>query len=169
MDNGLTWKAISQYVYLNAAFAGRSSFFAGTIASTDGFVTKWSADGTQILFSTFLSGAQTLVAAEDSAGNTYVTGVTTSPFFPVTGGLLPPPNGNGSLFLTKFDPSGNLQFSELLGLGQTVAIAIGANGDVYLAGTAPGCAGSGNTVPLALRLDARGNLVYTKMFCTRNF
>jgi uncharacterized protein (TIGR03437 family) len=158
-DNGTTWRSISPYG--NSGFATRTTFFIETHASTDGFVTKWSADGSHTLFSTFLSGAQSTGVAEDSAGNTYVVGFANSPFFPVTNGGVLPSNGEQVPFLTKFDPQGNLQFSDLLGLSGVSAIAIGANGNVYLAGTVRTCP-DGGTVPRTLQFDSQGNLLASR-------
>jgi hypothetical protein len=55
----------------------------------DAFVTKLSADGSQLLYSTYLGGTGNDVAngiAVDAAGAAYVTGNTESPNFPVTPG-----------------------------------------------------------------------------------
>ena len=55
----------------------------------DAFVTKISADGSTLLYSTYLGGENEDVAngiAIDAAGEAYVTGLTLSPHFPVTPG-----------------------------------------------------------------------------------
>src|ERR1700690_3724685 len=57
--------------------------------SQDGFVTKLSADGSTLLYSTYLGGMNQDVAngiAVDAAGEAYVIGTTESPDFPVTPG-----------------------------------------------------------------------------------
>ena len=159
LDSGATWRSIARPSYVNTGFASRSSFFGGTAGSRDGFVTKWSADGSHILFSTFLHGAVGLLVAEDSAGNTYVAGGTQSPGFTATSGSFY--NGD-NLFLAKYDPSGSLQFAVLLGLAGATAITIGPNGNVYLLAGGSQCPHDGDFAPLALQLDPQGNLLYSR-------
>ncbi len=80
--------------------------------------------------------------AVDSAGNAYVAGYTVSPDFPFTnsgsmGTALPSPSSRRS-FVAKFDPSGDLMFSNLLG-GSTPsaaqAVAVNAAGQIVVTGT----------------------------------
>jgi hypothetical protein len=64
--------------------------------SGDGFVAKFSADGSQLLWATFLGGSETDAVAGndalelDGAGNVVVIGDTRSPDFPVTPGVFQP-------------------------------------------------------------------------------
>src|SRR5260370_3452189 len=90
----------------------------------DAFVAKVSADGSTLLYSTFLGGTNTDVAngiAVDAAGDAYVTGTTDSPDFPVTFNSFNPACGgddkcgakwnNGPIvenaFVTKLNPAGS--------------------------------------------------------------
>ena len=60
-------------------------------ADEDAFVAKISADGSTLLYSTYLGGANDDVAnaiAVDAAGEAFVTGTTFSPTFPVTAGSI---------------------------------------------------------------------------------
>lgn len=74
----------------------------------------------------------------DSAGNAYVAGPTSSASFPVTPGVVEPSNANRNLlgFLSKIDPTGkSLLFSTYLdGIYAISAMAVDANGNVYIAG-----------------------------------
>ncbi len=123
----------------------------------DAFVAKISADGSALLYSTYLGGSLYDSAqgiAVDSAGNAYVAGSTTSPDFPtktafqsVHGGVvcndfcLQPPSYtiNYDAFLAKIAPDGSsLAYSTFLGgLGDDVAysVAIDSAGNAYLTGT----------------------------------
>jgi Beta-propeller repeat/Cep192 domain 4 len=122
----------------------------------DAFVAKLSADGSTLLYSTYLGGKDTDVAngiAVDSFGDAYVTGTTFSPDFPVTPlalneecggdgkcGATFNPQGlivsNG--FLTKLNPAGSaLVYSTFIGEYEDVrcqAVAVDSNQIVYLTG-----------------------------------
>lgn len=122
----------------------------------DAFVSKISADGSTLLYSTYLGGSATDVAhgiAVDPLGNAYVTGTTDSTDFPVTflvafpncgsdgacGATLNPNKlivENG--FVSKLNIAGSgLDYSTYIGLDQHVscnAIAVDSNGIAYVAG-----------------------------------
>ena len=82
---------------------------------SDVFISKWSSDRTELIFSTVLGGSDddncigttgvsyhSLDIAVDSANNIVIYGTTTSDDFPVTSGALNETyNGNQDLFLTK--------------------------------------------------------------------
>jgi hypothetical protein len=106
----------------------------------DAFVTKLSADGARLLYSSFLGGGRSdeaLAVAVDNAGNVYLTGETGSPDFPVLNST----NAFGGLtdaFVAKLSTTqGNLIYSALLGgsgddLGQ--AIAVDDQGSAFVVG-----------------------------------
>jgi hypothetical protein len=107
------------------------------------FVSKLTADGTGLVYSTFLGGSQTgfdigWAIAVDSSGSAYVTGVTTSTDFP-TKSPLPLPNPGGyDAFVTKLTPDGSrLVYSSHLG-GSGVdwgrGIAVDGAGNAYVTG-----------------------------------
>ena len=95
-----------------------------------------------LVYSTYLGGDSedsAYAIALDSAGNAYVTGITTSTNFPVTPGAVQASlGGNADVFVTKLNPSGSaLVYSTYLGgsladFGQ--GIAVDATGDAYVAG-----------------------------------
>ena len=122
----------------------------------DAFVAKISADGSTLLYSTYLGGENQDAAngiAVDSFGDAFVVGYTLSPGFPVlpgsfetlcggdgkcgakfTGG---PIVSNG--FVTKLNPAGSgILYSTFYGQFQNVkgqAIAVDSNGNAYITGT----------------------------------
>ncbi len=107
----------------------------------DVFVTRLSADGSTIQFSTYLGGSGNDIGngiALDATGAIYLTGNTTSTDF-VTGNAIQPSNrGASDAFIAKLDPAGSqLVYSSYLGSsGDDVgyAIAVDAGGSAYVAG-----------------------------------
>ena len=84
------------------------------------FVTKWSADGSQVLYATYLGGSHADAAsaiAVDANGSAYVTGLTSSPDFPTTSGAYQTKLTSAQdIFVTKLSPDGSrLAYSTLLG------------------------------------------------------
>jgi hypothetical protein len=118
------------------------------------FITKLSADGSSLVYSTYLGGTGTLstfgdtahAIAVDSADNAYVTGEAYSTNFPVTSGAYQTKNRatqwGSNVFVTELSADGGgLVFSTYLGgsgidvVGDTGrAIAIDADGNAYVAG-----------------------------------
>jgi hypothetical protein len=125
------------------------------------FVTKVSADGTSLVYSTYLGGSTAEVGyaiAVDSSGEAYVTGLTYSNDFPVTAGSYnhfcaggpkggPSPNpeistcqgaGYYSAYVTKLNAAGTaLVYSTFLGgfgVQYGVGIAVDSAGRAYVAG-----------------------------------
>jgi hypothetical protein len=113
----------------------------------DVFVSKLNADGSALIYSTYLGGnaediGRAVVA--DAAGNTYVVGSTTSQDFPTANGLQQSLKGSGSAaFVAKLDASGSgLAYSTYLGGSssagtsgdEALAIAVDAEGSAYVAG-----------------------------------
>ena len=123
-----------------------------------GTVTKLSADGTQLVYSTFLAGSSgndtATSIAVDSNFNAYVTGVTGSTDFPTTTGVIqsaclsqyttdPPYCADTDAFVTELNPAGSgLVYSTFLGdaigaLGPgTPRIALDTNGNAYVSAAA---------------------------------
>jgi hypothetical protein len=94
-----------------------------------------------LAFSTYLGGTandQGLGVAIDAAGNSYVTGATTSTDFPVTPGAYDTTfNGASDAYVAKYDPSGTLLWATYLGGSGDEAptgIAVDGSGDVYVTG-----------------------------------
>ena len=102
-----------------------------------GFVTKFNATGSALVYSTFLGGIVPAGIAVDSAGAAYVTGSTyDAP--PLKNAFQATAGGGGDAFVTKLNASGSaLVYSTYLGgSGQDSAtgIAIDGSGDAYVTG-----------------------------------
>ncbi len=125
---------------------GDSRVFVGESAQRDAFVTKWNADGSRILYSTYLGGSGDDSAtglAVDSAGSVYVTGTTTSPDFPVSKNAFQKTLAGSkgtraqNAFAAKLSPDGSqLVYATLVGGGgeQSSRIAIDGAGEAVIAG-----------------------------------
>jgi len=109
---------------------------------TDGLVAKLSADGTRVVFSSYLGGVDrdaVIGLAVDAQGAIYLAGNTSSYNFPTSNAYKPDNYSSYSdAFVTKLQPDGTaLVFSTFFG-GQgddgAVDIAIDAAGDIHLAG-----------------------------------
>ncbi len=94
-------------------------------------------------FSTYLgSSAEDSIrdVATDSQGNIYVTGGTTGTDFPTTPGAYSrTANGSYDVFVSKFDPNGNLVWSTLIGgpnYDMAYGIEVDTQGYVYVGGRA---------------------------------
>jgi hypothetical protein len=126
-------------------------------AAGDVFVAKLSADGSTLLYSTYLGGKNQDIGngiAVDAFGDAYVTGATLSPDFPVTPPDVLNPDCGGdahcgatfnsnhlivsNCFVTKLNPAGTaLIYSTFFGEYENVrcqAIAVDANQVAYITG-----------------------------------
>jgi hypothetical protein len=111
---------------------------------TDAFVTKINAEGSAIVYSTFLGGNSEeesnglKLIAVDAAGNAYVTGATRSFDFPTVNPLQPIVGGKIDAFLAKIEPGGSaLLYSTYLGGSSDddgLDVVLDATGDVYVSG-----------------------------------
>lgn len=109
---------------------------------SDAFVTRLSADGSSLLYSTLLGGSDGDVANGidlDQQGNAIVAGVTSSGNFPVTpGALQSSASGSSDAFVAKLNSSGTgLLYSTFLGgssgdVGKDVAV--GGSGQITVVG-----------------------------------
>jgi hypothetical protein len=109
----------------------------------DAFVTELSADGSQLIYSTFAGGSGTDSGggiAVDPAGNAFIVGTTTSSDFPTTSGSYQSgfSGGSSDIFVQGYTVNGrNLQFSTFLGSHGTDegnAIALDSADNVYVTG-----------------------------------
>ncbi|HJP91959.1 MAG TPA: SBBP repeat-containing protein [Pyrinomonadaceae bacterium] len=127
-----------------------SSEFPTTVGASDTthngnfdvFVTKLNPSGSALVYSTLFGGInfeQGNRIALDTSGSAYVTGETTSPNFPTTGGVFDTTlNGGNGAFVTKLNPSGSaLVYSTFLDGFSTDfgnGIAVDASGSAYVTG-----------------------------------
>lgn len=109
----------------------------------DAFVTKLSASGSSLVYSTYLGGTGDDFSsgiAADSSGDAYVAGLTSASNFPITPGALQTGYGGGTFdgFVAKINPTGSaLLYSTYLGGSQedhVNGVAVDASGDAFLTG-----------------------------------
>ena len=121
-----------------------------------GFIASLTPNGSALNYSSILGGTAqqgngsttyTTALALDASGNSYITGTTDSPVFPVTAGALnsgTPSYPGDIVYVSKFSPAGSLIYSSLLGDDSTqgggsgllgvMGIAADALGNAYIAG-----------------------------------
>ncbi len=121
------------------------------IGPSDAFAAKLSADGSQLIYSTFLGSQSTSFGiAVDDAGEAVVTGITQGTYPTTTNALQIPPAANcteqipgsvfpnsGAAFVTKFAASGTAVYSTLLGgscANSGMAVALDASGNAWVTG-----------------------------------
>jgi hypothetical protein len=136
---------------LQNSLAGQGSF----TGSLDAFVAKLSADGSTLVYSTYLGGnqGQEALGIAVNSGNAYVTGATSSTNFPtqhaLTGHATLASGGTQNAFVAKLDWSGSaltLDYSTYLGGNGSdtgYGIAVDSSGSAYVTGTT-----SSTTFPL---------------------
>jgi len=113
--------------------------FAGGSFNGDAFVAKFSNDGSNLVYCTYLGGSQDDLAsslAVDEAGDVFLTGYTDSPDFPTTNALYPKILGrayytyrgyayySGNAFAAELNTNGSrLVYSTYLGGSGSVGVA----------------------------------------------
>jgi hypothetical protein len=134
------------------------------------FVTKLSASGAALDYSTYIGGGEGHGIAVDSAGNAYVAGVVGLDF-PTTSGAFQDTADGGSSFVTKLDASGSsLVYSSRLGgpfpSGGDMAldIAVDESGSAYVTGIRN--SQDFPTTPGAFQTTGDGNVFVTKFNAT---
>jgi hypothetical protein len=152
-------------------------------SAPDAFVMKIAADGSQLLYSTYLGGSRedhATAIAVDGTGSAFVTGSTYSFDFPVSGAFQSTIGGGQDAFVVRLAADGqSLLFSTYLGgSGGTVGwpeegrgITLDGQGNVYVAGVT-----SSNNFPVlnaaqsalagwldafAAKFSAAGSLIYS--------
>ena len=150
-----------------------------TFRVADAFTLKINQDMTQLLYGTFLPGSSPDDAdvawdvATDAENNAYVVGSTLSDDFPTTPGAYKTANHGG--FITKFNASGQIQFSTVLGgttpsNARTRLVGVRSTGDVifvtgstnatdYAVKGAIQATNGGGTDMIISALNATGNLL----------
>ncbi len=163
--------------------------FQKTIAetnSTDAFITKIDVSGSSLLYSTYLGGGDINTSGDDdydegsgiavdSAGNAYVTGVTSSAKFPITASTFQTVNagplGTSDAFIAKIDTmatgSASLVYSTYLGGAKDdygYGIAVDSGGFAYITG---GTLSSDFKVASSFQGALRGGADDTDLFVTK--
>jgi hypothetical protein len=104
-------------------------------SSQNGFVERFSSDGSTLLYATYLTGAAGNTAptgiAADTYDDAYIVGGTSSPGYPTIAAVVPAVLGSTSGFLTKLAPLGNsITFSTYIpgtGLSSVALDSTGSN------------------------------------------
>jgi hypothetical protein len=122
-------------------FPTANPFQSGNAGAGDAFVTKLSASGAALGYSTYLGGTsadQPWDIAVDASGSAYVTGWTFSGDFPTANPFQPANAGAGDAFVTKLDASGSaLAYSSYLGgtsHDRGYVIAVDSSNNAYASG-----------------------------------
>jgi beta-propeller repeat-containing protein/HYDIN/CFA65/VesB family protein len=126
----------------SGAFEATSSGgICGADPCPEAFVTKLNANGSALIYSTYLGGmgGRGYAIAVDGSGSAYVTGSTDSTSFPTTPGALQTvagQNGDGFVVKLKPDGSGPTYSTYLGGMGGDLgtALALDSAGNAYVAG-----------------------------------
>jgi len=126
----------------SANFPTASPIQAALSGPTDGFVTKFNAAGSSLLYSTYLGGNgddTALDIAVDAEGQAYITGATASTNFPTASPFQATYGGGGKdAFLTKINATGSsLLYSTYLGgngSDEGHGIAVDVADQVYMTG-----------------------------------
>ena len=120
-----------------------NQYQSGLAGTQNVFVTKLSADGRSLAYSTYVGGSASDQGAAifvNSSGAAYVTGTTTSTNFPVLNAEQPRLLGASNAFYFRLAPAGNsLQYSTFLGGSASdkgAGIAVDASGNAFVTGTA---------------------------------
>ena len=169
----------------SADFPTTAGAFQQASPGKSAFLSKLSADGSSLLYSTFL-GAAGLTAkatgiAVDGSKGAYLTGETSGPGFPTTAGAFktnvpPPPRLFDAIwpynFVSKFDVAGNLSYSTYLGYGmageqtdRAEAIAVDSTGGAYVTGStvSPDYPAVNSIQPFPVDAVVRGAVFVTKL------
>ncbi|MFZ0199091.1 MAG: SBBP repeat-containing protein [Candidatus Sulfotelmatobacter sp.] len=129
------------FPFTPGAFQTACNSCTGTLYNA--FVTVINNTGSGYIYSTYLGGGNNdegFGIAVDSSGDAYVTGMTNSSNFPVTGSAYQSAFGGGSsdAFVTELNPTGTAQvYSTFLGGGANdvgTSIAVDQGGNAYVTG-----------------------------------
>jgi len=156
--------------------ATRGAFDEEYSGTGDGFLTKMSADGSTLVYSTFLGGAAEDVVHSvrvDAQGHAYVTGETESADFPTTPNAFAPAKANGlpdggpfnarDSFVAKLSPDGaDLTYGTYFGgngWDAALSLAIDESGHAYLTGLT-----TSSDLPVSLGAFQRSNESFQNAF-----
>jgi hypothetical protein len=126
----------------SADFPTASPLQATAGGSYDAFVAKLDANGSSLVYATYLGGSssdQAFAIAPGPWDTVYVTGRTYSSDFPTVNAMQPAPGGSGDVFVARLSTTGStLVYSTYLGGSSTeqgLGIDVGPSGNVYVVGS----------------------------------
>ncbi|SNS78129.1 Beta-propeller repeat-containing protein [Granulicella rosea] len=101
-------------------------------SSQNGFAERFNSAGSQLVYATYLSGANGDTApaaiAADASDNAYIAGETSATGYPTVAAVVPAMLGSPSGFLTKLTPAGDgIAFSTFIPGSGITSVAVGAN------------------------------------------
>lgn len=144
--------------------------YQGSLAgSQDVFVAKLNAQGTGIVYSTYIGGRRAAsegrAIAVDAAGSAYIAGTTSSNNYPVTTGAFSAGLSGGGAFVTKLSPAGNtLAYSTYLAGAVPSAIKVDTAGSAYVIGQSfGGLPTTAGALQTALPVGSAGSGFVTKL------
>ncbi len=143
-DGGMLWQATGPAGTNLGFFAidpldARRVYGGGSVGS-DSFVSRISADGSHLEYSTFIGGTASEWGTDisvDSSGAAYVAGITQSTDFPVLNPYQPTAGGLMDVFVAKISDAGALVYSTDLGGGASdyaPRIAVDGSGQAHVVG-----------------------------------
>lgn len=145
----------------------RSTTFMGVPGATgteDTWIAKLNPQGTTLVYLTYLTGSDSErpndMVLDESTGNLYIAGYTSSDNFPTLNPAQPNRAGFWDFFVTKLNSSGQITYSTFLGTNLTEsaeAIALGPDKSIHVAGEISGKAG-------LYKLAPDGHLLYGILF-----
>jgi hypothetical protein len=163
------------YVALGTKFSNlpRANAYQSSLNGTsDAYLAKITANGSAILYATYLGGSGDDAAnaiSIDSSGNAYLTGFTTSTDFPGTNKIIPTRSGTQDAFVAKLNNPATgqlaLTFSTYLGgtgVSTGLGIAADATQSVYLVGST----NSPNFPTPSITVAANGTDAFLSKFST---
>jgi hypothetical protein len=140
----------------------------------DAFVTKLTADGSALAYSTYLGDTSDDSGndiALDGSGNAYVTGQTSSIHFPVTPGAFDSTlTGGMDVFVSKINPTGTgMVYSTLVGGNESgtgesgLALAVDGGGSAYITGFTSGSGFPATPGAFDDSVNSLGDIFVTKL------
>ena len=143
-DGGIFWDATGPEGTTLGFFAidpsDASRVYGGGSVGWDSFVSRISADGSLLEYSTFIGGTSSEWGTDisvDSSGVAYIAGITQSVDFPVLNPFQPDAGGLMDVFVAKISDAGALVYSTYLGGGASdyaPKIAVDGSGQAHVVG-----------------------------------
>ncbi len=151
----------------NVYIAGVTSTGPSNFADHDAFVIKYDANGMLLWSKQFgtVGDDQITGVSSDGLGNVYIAGHT-------TGSLAGTNAGSADAFVSKYDASGTLLWTEQLGTSSrdlSYGVSADGLGSVYISGTTTGSLGgtnAGSADAFVSKYDASGTLLWTEQLGT---
>jgi hypothetical protein len=168
----VTTGALQTVCDVYSSFARQTLNRCGGSSGGSGFVTKISADGTSLVYSTYLHGTDGWesggAVATDAKGDAYVEGETSSNDFPITANAYQSdcaPTYEGSNIFTTCDgyySGGGTEYT--IASGNLFIVELDPTGSKLLYGTFVG--GSATVYPAGIALDSSGNIYFASYVST---